>query len=139
MLGGAKRRAAELRLCEGGRLSLVQADATALPFADASFDTVVDTFSMCVLDGAAPAALAEAARVLRPGGVALLLEHSLADAQLLGAYQDATADAVSAGGKGCRWNQRIVELVQAAGLRVVSSEPGLGGLLRSIVAVKEAA
>ena len=70
MLGGAKRRAAALRLCGGG-LSLVQADATALPFADASFDTVVDTFSMCVLDVAAPAALAEAARVLRPGGVAL--------------------------------------------------------------------
>lgn len=136
MLGGAKRRAAALRLCGGG-LSLVQADATALPFADASFDTVVDTFSMCVLDAAAPAALAEAARVLRPGGVAMLLEHSLAGASLLGAYQDATAEAVAAGGKGCRWNQRIVELVEAAGLRIVSSEPALGGLLRSIVAVKD--
>ena len=139
MLAGAASRAEALRLCEGPRrLSLLQADATSLPFASASFDCVVDTFSLCVLDAAAGAALAEAARMLRPGGSVLLLEHSRSELPPLAAYQDATADAVAAGGKGCRWNQRVLELVAASGLRVISSQPALGGVLRSIVCVKDA-
>jgi len=138
MLRGAQRRAHALGLCAASAppLRLLQADAAALPFPDARFDTVVDTFSLCVLDAAAPAALAEAVRVLRPGGLLLLLEHSRAGGAL-GAYQDATADAVAAGGKGCRWNQRALELVAATpGLRIDSAEPALGGLLQSIVAVR---
>lgn len=70
------------------------ADAEALPFPDASFDCVVDTFSLCVMEHPA-AALAEVRRVLRPGGRALLIEHSKSTvAPLLGAYQDLTAGPV---------------------------------------------
>jgi ubiquinone/menaquinone biosynthesis C-methylase UbiE len=140
MLQAASRRAAALHLCAPTApfpLRLELADASALPFAAASFDSVVDTVSLCVLtDEQAAACLAEAARVLRPGGRLLLLEHSRA-AGLLGAYQDVTADAVAAAGKGCRWNQDVGVLVRAEqGLCVESEQKHLGGLLRTIVAIR---
>lgn len=112
------------------------ADVTSLPFKDNTFDCVVDTFSMCVFS-APSAALAEMARVLKPGGRVLLLEHSRSRSPLLGWYQDVTASAVAATGKGCFWNQRVVELVQATpGLVLEGATEHLGGLLTSVVAVK---
>ena len=55
-------------------VEIVNARAEALPFPDGSFDTAIVTFTLCSvtdLDGA----LAEIARVLRPGGRLLFLEH----------------------------------------------------------------
>jgi ubiquinone/menaquinone biosynthesis C-methylase UbiE len=49
----------------------------AMPFADAAFDTVVTTFTLCSVQDPA-AVLAEIRRVLRPGGTALFLEHGAA-------------------------------------------------------------
>ena len=54
----------------------------AIPFADAAFDTVVTTFTLCSVQQPA-AVLAEIRRILRPGGTALFLEHGRApDAQV---------------------------------------------------------
>lgn len=47
---------------------LAQADALALPFSDASFDVVFSAFGALPFIGDLDAALADAARVLRPGG-----------------------------------------------------------------------
>ena len=49
-------------------------DAQALEFADASFRTVVSTLSLCTIPDEREA-VAEAWRVLRPGGKFILLEH----------------------------------------------------------------
>ncbi len=56
------------------RSSRLAGDVQSMPFENSSFDCVVDTFSLCVFPDPA-AALREIARVLRPDGTALLLEH----------------------------------------------------------------
>lgn len=130
MLDRARARAAALPLHGSLPVAFQRADAAALPFPAASFDCVLDTFSLCVLpDGAS--ALAEAARVLRPGGRLLLLEHARSEQPMLGAYQDATANAIvaSGGGRGCLWNQRVGELVAGAGFEITFLEQHLAGLL----------
>jgi ubiquinone/menaquinone biosynthesis C-methylase UbiE len=65
-----------LRGRAGGRddVEIVDARAEALPFPDASFDTAVVTFALCSVTDP-DTALAEIARVLRPGGRLLFLEH----------------------------------------------------------------
>lgn len=70
MLALARRRADQL----GRDVDLRPADAQTLPFPDRSFDTVVATLSLCTIPDER-AAIAEARRVLRPGGRLLLLEH----------------------------------------------------------------
>jgi ubiquinone/menaquinone biosynthesis C-methylase UbiE len=97
-----------------------------LPFQDASFDSVVDTFSLCVFPRPGEA-LRELARVLRPGGRLLLLEHSRSSSPLLAAYQDATNGAVAAMSKGCAWNQDVEALLAGAGLRPLRLERYVAG------------
>lgn len=70
MLERARSRARDL----GRDVDLRQGDAQALPFPEAAFDTVVCTFSLCTIPDERRA-LAEARRVLRPGGLLLLVEH----------------------------------------------------------------
>ena len=109
-------------------VELLQMNAEALKFADASFDAVLDTFSLCVY-GDPAAALAEMRRVCKPSGRVVLLEHQRSTANAaLGWYQDATAGAASKlGGKGCVYNQRVEELAARAGLEVVKRTEAVAG------------
>ena len=62
----------------GHRLPVVQADAQWLPFADASFDVVCSSFGAFPFIPDIRTALAEAARVLRPGGrLAFSVSHPI--------------------------------------------------------------
>ncbi len=70
MLEQARQRAAELQRDVDLRIG----DAEALDLPDARFDTVVCTLGLCTIPDDRRA-VAEARRVLRPGGQLLLLEH----------------------------------------------------------------
>jgi ubiquinone/menaquinone biosynthesis C-methylase UbiE len=70
MLEHAHRRAA----ASGRKVTLHLGDAHRLEFPDASFDTVVCTFSLCAIPDERRA-VAEMWRVLRPGGQLLLADH----------------------------------------------------------------
>lgn len=70
MLAFARRRARE----SGIEVDLRAGDAQDLPFPDGHFDTVVATLALCTIPDDRQA-VTEAARVLRPGGRLLLLEH----------------------------------------------------------------
>jgi ubiquinone/menaquinone biosynthesis C-methylase UbiE len=82
MLGIARRRAADL----GREADLRQGDAQALDFPDSSFDTVLCALGLCAIPDDRRA-VAEMARVLRPGGRLLLVDHVAASASALRAVQ----------------------------------------------------
>jgi len=54
--------------------TLREADAHALPFRDAAFDTMVCTFELCSTPAIDPV-IAERRQVLRPGGRLVLVDH----------------------------------------------------------------
>jgi ubiquinone/menaquinone biosynthesis C-methylase UbiE len=69
-LAVARRRSQQL----GVGATLLEGDAQDLPFPDGSFDTAVCTLALCTVPDDARV-VGEVARVLRPGGRFLLLEH----------------------------------------------------------------
>ncbi len=69
-----------------GRAALCAGDAEALPFAGASFDAALVAFGIRNVGGK-EAALAEVARVLRPGGRLVVLEFSMPPGPLGAAYR----------------------------------------------------
>lgn len=85
----------------GVPVRLEQAPAEYLPFADASFDTVVATLVLCTVSDP-QRAVAEVARVLRPDGRLLFLEHVRADGGWRRAMQRRSVRPWAAFADGCR-------------------------------------
>ncbi|OZM76372.1 class I SAM-dependent methyltransferase [Pseudonocardia sp. MH-G8] len=121
MLELARRRAAEL----GWGVNLRVGDAEALEFDDASFDTVVCTFSLCAIPDHRWA-VAEMVRVLRPGGQLLLADHVASTHAVVRAGQR-LAELVSIPLGGEHFRRRPIEMVTATGLRIEDHDRfGLG-------------
>ena len=90
-----------------------QAPAEDLPFEDASFDTVVFTLVLCTVPDPA-AALAEAARVLRPGGKLLFVEHVRSEDAGLARWQDRLEKPWRFLADGCHCNRDTVATIEAS-------------------------
>ena len=97
--------------------------AESLPYPEASFDTVVCTFTLCTVHVPA-AALAEAWRVLRPGGRLLYCEHGLAPEPRVARWQRRLDPVWSVLAGGCHLIREPETLLRAAGFAIQSLGSG---------------
>ena len=112
------------RVAGAGRpVEVVEAPAERLPLEDARFDTAVVTLVLCTVEEPAQA-LAEIARVLKPGGRLLFIEHVRADASGLVRWQDRLERPWGWIAGGCHPNRDTVGSLDASALRVESVERG---------------
>jgi ubiquinone/menaquinone biosynthesis C-methylase UbiE len=105
------------------RTEVVEAPAEQLPFADDSFDTAVFTLVLCTVPDP-DAALAEAARVLRPDGRLLFLEHVRSESPRTARWQDRLMRPWRFLGAGCHCNRDTGAAIERAGLRIEGLEHG---------------
>jgi ubiquinone/menaquinone biosynthesis C-methylase UbiE len=101
----------------GHDCTVVVAPAEQLPFEDDSFDTVVSTLVLCTVDDPRQT-IDEIARVLRPGGRLLFLEHVRSDSPRLARWQDRLHRPWHAFAAGCNANRATVDLVRESALKV---------------------
>ncbi len=109
---------------EGGReATIVEAPAASLPFEDDSFDTAVFTLVLCTVPDPA-AALAEAARILKPGGKLLFVEHVRSESPSLARWQDRLEGPWRFLGDGCHCNRDTVGTIEASPFELDRVERG---------------
>jgi len=102
-------------------VSVTDGTAEALPFEDASFDSVVCTFTLCSVHTPAKA-LAEARRVLKPGGRFLFCEHGLAPDADVAKWQRRVEPIWKRLAGGCHLTRPVGGAISAAGFSMRSLE-----------------
>lgn len=115
------------------RLALQRADAIGIPVKpltlgaetiqadDASFDTVVSTFTLCTIPDAV-AALAEMRRVLKPGGQLLFCEHGTAPEASVRRWQDRLTPLWKPLAGGCHLNRDVPAMLRRGGFAIDDCE-----------------
>jgi ubiquinone/menaquinone biosynthesis C-methylase UbiE len=110
LLEMARNRAAEA----GRPVTLTRASATSMPLENASFDTIVMTWTLCSIPDPA-AALREMRRVLRPGGTLLFIEHGLSPDAGVARWQHRLPRDWRRFAGGCHPHRKVDDLIRAAG------------------------
>jgi ubiquinone/menaquinone biosynthesis C-methylase UbiE len=113
----------KLRPKAGDSADVVEAPAERLPFEDSSFDTAVFTLVLCTVPDP-DAALAEAARVLKPGGRLLFVEHVRSEDQGMAHWQDRLERPWHFFADGCHCNRDTVAAIEASPLSLQRVEHG---------------
>jgi len=96
-------------------------DAQALPVAGASADFVLSTWTLCTIPDPARA-LAEAYRVLRPGGGLHFVEHGLSPEARVARMQHGLTPLHRRAVGGCCLDRPIADLITEAGFRLTRLE-----------------
>ncbi|MEV0583805.1 class I SAM-dependent methyltransferase [Nonomuraea sp. NPDC050310] len=100
-------------------VTVVDGHAEALP--DGPFDAAVASLVLCSVPSV-PRALAELARVLRPGGELRFYEHVRSANPLLGLFEDLITPLWSKAAAGCHPNRATQAEIERAGFRVETAE-----------------
>jgi len=129
---GMLRRARDRAAVLGRPLAVVQADAEHLPFAAAAFDTVAVCLALCTVPDPTRALL-EIARVCRPDGRVVLLEHVRSPSapiyaleRLLSPLQERFI--------GCHLTRETITEARRLGFRIDSERTRLFAVFRLVVA-----
>jgi ubiquinone/menaquinone biosynthesis C-methylase UbiE len=108
-------RLAEKRMrTYGMHADVMTLSAEHIPASDASFDTVVSTFTLCSIPDAG-GALREMRRVLKPGGKLLFFEHGRAPDEGVRKWQDRLTPYWKPLAGGCHLNRDVTGLLDQAG------------------------
>lgn len=113
LLEGARRAARE----KGWVADLRQGRGEAIPFAEASFDCVVCTFTLCSVSDPAQV-MREMRRILRPGGKALFLEHGRAPDPGVRRWQERIEPLWKRLAGGCHLTRPVASALAEAGFAV---------------------
>lgn len=103
----------------GRSAEIIRAPGELLPFEDNSFDTVVGTLVLCTVEDPA-SSIAEVKRVLKPGGIYLLIEHVRADSERLARWQDRLNKPWGVIADGCNCNRDTAQLLADGGFDVAA-------------------
>ena len=98
-------------------VELVCESAERLPFADASFDCAIMTWTLCSIPHAGRA-LREVHRALKPGGELFFAEHGLAPDARVAAWQRRLTPLWRPLAGGCHLDRPIDALIRAAGFEI---------------------
>jgi SAM-dependent methyltransferase len=107
----------------GSSIEVLQAPGDHIPVPDDSFDTVTGTLVLCTADDPA-AVLREIARVLKPGGEFLFVEHVRSREPRLAKWQDRLHGPWWVFGHGCHCNRDTLSTIDASLLAVEQVEEG---------------
>jgi ubiquinone/menaquinone biosynthesis C-methylase UbiE len=128
---GMNRRAAARLANSPVPVRSVPGAGEGLPFADASFDTVVTCLTLCSVADP-PRVLAEIHRVLKPGGRFLFLEHVASDDGNRRRWQVRLTPLQRVVGVGCHLDRDTAALIRAAGFELPplpqQIEPAFGAM-----------
>lgn len=110
LLAMARKRAA----AASAPVTLTRGSAMSMPLEDASFDTVVMTWTLCSIPDSS-AALREMRRVLKPGGALLFIEHGLSPEPNVARWQHRLTPLWRRFAGGCHLDRKIDDLLRASG------------------------
>ena len=120
-------RLAQRRSRQAGiAVELMGLSAEHLPATDASFDTVVCTYTLCSIPDPLKA-LREMRRVLVPGGRLLFCEHGRAPDETVRRWQDRLQPLWGALAGGCHLGRDVPALLEAAGFAATMQSAYLAG------------
>jgi ubiquinone/menaquinone biosynthesis C-methylase UbiE len=107
----------------GFDFEFLDAPGDRVPLDDGSVETVVVTYTLCTVPAVEPV-LAEAARVLRPGGQLLFSEHGVAPEASVRQWQTWLNPVWRPLAGGCNLNRDPQRVISESGFRITSLERG---------------